>query len=186
MDSDDNPARGIPQSPVWMDSISTSSASTSIMSSASQAFHQTGQLSPISTGIDIPGSAHSDQHGCLSATSHSSSAPGMIHSNSSSYTDSWSIGYVDPEDVSGPNMDNEMQWDQDSEEILAVPKIEPMDEDDFRLEDVKEANVTPAGSSAANLPPTVAKRPRGRPRKHFPVSPVILTPKVTKGRSKTG
>ena len=166
---------------LWIDDIPTTSSG-----SAAHIPH-TGQLSPISTGMDIPGPII-DRHGCPSAGSSSSAAPTMVHSTSStSSNDSWSsLDYVDPDDVTGGNFDSDIHWDQDSDDVLTVPKMEPLDEDDFRMEDVKEAPLTPVAST--NAPPPAQpkiKRPRGRPRKH-PLTPVATTNKVTKGRSKTG
>lgn len=87
--------------------------------------------------------------------------------------------------VSHVMADQDMRWEQGSDEGLTIPKVEPMDED-LRLDDIKEAPLTPIPS---NTSPTTAqpkaKRPRGRPRKH-PLTPVVTTNKVTKGRSKTG
>ncbi|ROT38355.1 hypothetical protein SODALDRAFT_277974 [Sodiomyces alkalinus F11] len=77
-----------------------------------------------------------------------------------------------------------MLWDQGSDDALAMPKLEPLD-DDFSLDDVKE---TPTLHDDAHGPsPThrKPKRPRGRPRKH-PQTSAVNTGKVTKGRSKTG
>lgn len=81
--------------------------------------------------------------------------------------------------------DQDMHWEHGSDEGMTIPKVEPMDED-LRLDEIKEAPLTPVPS---NTSPTSAqpkaKRPRGRPRKH-PLTPVVTTNKVTKGRSKTG
>lgn len=132
----------------------------------------TGQLSPVSTGMDV-------------TAVDPSCAPTMVPSaSSSSYTDSWSTAHADAFD--GDDADNDILWEQDSDDILTVPKLEPLD-DDFRLEDVKEAPFNSAESTL--ISPTTAqpkqKRPRGRPRKH-PLAPVVNPSKVTKGRSKTG
>lgn len=81
--------------------------------------------------------------------------------------------------------DQDLHWEQGSDEGITVPKLEPMDED-IRLDEIKEAPLTPSPGNAS--PTTVqpkAKRPRGRPRKH-PLTPIVTTNKVTKGRSKTG
>ncbi|KAF6818818.1 C6 transcription factor [Colletotrichum plurivorum] len=132
----------------------------------------TGQLSPVSTGMDM-------------ATVDPSCAPTMVPSaSSSSCTDSWSTAHADAFD--GDDADNDIPWEQGSDDILTVPKLEPLD-DDFRLDDVKEAPLNSAESTL--ISPTTAqpkqKRPRGRPRKH-PLAPVVNPSKVTKGRSKTG
>ncbi|KAF4973029.1 hypothetical protein FZEAL_9438 [Fusarium zealandicum] len=102
----------------------------------------------------------------------------MVHSASSSCTDSWSTGY-ERDDV---DMDN--NWEQGSDDILTIPKLEPV-EDDLNMDDLKAAPL-------ASVPPTEPtgtdpkpKRPRGRPRKH-PLTLAVSASKVTKGRSKTG
>jgi hypothetical protein len=124
----------------------------------------TGQLSPASTSIEAPLA--------------SSSAPTMVHSASSSCTESWTSGNADHDD-----MDNDAHWEQGSDDVLTIPKMEPMD-DDFRFEDYQPQPSTPTVSSEQTDPPK-QKRPRGRPRKH-PLTAVVSASKVTKGRSKTG
>ncbi|RGP72679.1 hypothetical protein FLONG3_6687 [Fusarium longipes] len=121
---------------------------------------QPGQISPLSAGMD------------------NSSAPTMIHSASSSCADSWSTEYVDRDDV---EMDN--NWEQGSDDILTIPKLEPV-EDDINMDELKVAPLAPAPTESTNTDPK-PKRPRGRPRKH-PLATAISTSKVTKGRSKTG
>ncbi|KAJ3520375.1 hypothetical protein NM208_g13733 [Fusarium decemcellulare] len=122
---------------------------------------QPGQISPMSAGLDM------------------SSAPTMIHSASSSCTDSWSTGYAERDDV---EMDN--NWEQGSDDILTIPKLEPV-EDDLNMDDLKAAPLAPAPSSEPSGADPKPKRPRGRPRKH-PLTPTVGASKVTKGRSKTG
>lgn len=113
----------------------------------------------------------------------------MTHSeSSSSITDSWSMSYGDAtEDINVAHVmaDQDMHWEQGSDDDITVPKVEPMDEE-LRLDEIKEAPLTPVPSntSPTSVQPK-AKRPRGRPRKH-PLTPVVTTNKVTKGRSKTG
>jgi hypothetical protein len=121
---------------------------------------QPGQISPLSAGMD------------------NSSAPTMIHSASSSCADSWSTEYVDRDDV---EMDN--SWEQGSDDVLTIPKLEPI-EDDINMDDLKAAPLEPASIESASTDPK-PKRPRGRPRKH-PLATAVRTSKVTKGRSKTG
>lgn len=121
---------------------------------------QPGQISPLSIGMD------------------NSSAPTMIHSASSSCADSWSTEYVDRDDV---EMDN--NWEQGSDDILTIPKLEPV-EDDINMDDLKAAPLEPASIESASSDPK-PKRPRGRPRKH-PLTAAVSASKVTKGRSKTG
>ncbi|KAI5863748.1 fungal-specific transcription factor domain-containing protein [Durotheca rogersii] len=132
----------------------------------------TGQLSPISTELDIPVGVDA------------SSVPTMIHSAASSSVESWSTGYSDGAEGS-EDPDQDMPWEKDSDDVLAVPKIEPLD-DGFHMDEVKEAPRTAAPEpKAAPMPPAKMKRPRGRPRKH-PLPPQVATNKVAKGRSKTG
>lgn len=69
-------------------------------------------------------------------------------------------------------LDFDNNWQQNGI-MCSDAKMEPMD-DDFMMDDIQ-----PAPDAEA---PT--KRPRGRPRKHPVATPT--TPKVTKGRSKTG
>lgn len=131
---------------------------------------RTGQLSPISSGMDT--------------ALDSSSVPTTAHSAASSCTDSWSIGgYVDQDD--GDNDTHWDRWEPNQDLALAVPKLEPSD-DDVNLSDVK---AVPLNSGQQQTSPNGAdikqKRPRGRPRKH-PLTPAVSTNKVTKGRSKTG
>jgi len=86
----------------------------------------------------------------------------------------------------GSNDGADIHWEQDSDDILTVAKLEPLDDDDIRLDDLKEAPLSalPEATDPAATQPKV-KRPRGRPRKH-PLTPIVTTNKVTKGRSKTG
>lgn len=129
---------------------------------------QAGQLSPMSAGMETAAETLID----------GSSAPTMVHSASSSCTDSWSIGFADRDEA-----DNEVHWEQGSDDILTIPKLEPM-EDDFNMDDLKAAPLAsdPDGANGAQVK---QKRPRGRPRKH-PLATTVAASKVTKGRSKTG
>ncbi|KAK7723532.1 hypothetical protein SLS63_008826 [Diaporthe eres] len=131
---------------------------------------------------------HSHDDGPCPSTAESAGARPMSQSESSSVADSWSMIYGEnAEDVNVTHVvgDHDMHWEQGSDEGVAVPKVEPMDED-IRLDEIKEAPPTPVPS---NTSPTSAqpkaKRPRGRPRKH-PLTPVVSANKITKGRSKTG
>jgi len=193
MDSDDGHlvlpvAVVLPRSPPWVDAASVSSVSTASMSSAASHLRLTGQLSPISTGMDIPG-AVADDGSCRSAASSVSTAPRLasLSTSSSSCNDGWSIGgFVDPDEAHSADMDGDIHWEHGADDVLAIPKLEPMDDDDFRIEDVKEAPLTPVASSSAPTPAQLkTKRPRGRPRKH-PLNPAVTSNKITKGRSKTG
>ncbi|CAJ0555135.1 Ff.00g052000.m01.CDS01 [Fusarium sp. VM40] len=130
------------------------------MSSSAATQLQPGQISPSSAGLI------------------NSSAPTMVHSASSSCADSWSTEYVDRDDV---EMDN--NWEQGSDDVLTIPKLEPV-EDDLIMDDLKAAPLAPASIETTSGDPK-PKRPRGRPRKH-PLTAAISASKVTKGRSKTG
>ncbi|KAF3763106.1 hypothetical protein M406DRAFT_48426 [Cryphonectria parasitica EP155] len=113
----------------------------------------------------------------------------MSHSaSSSSTTDLWGIDFPENSDdvhVTHVLADPDAHFDFGSDDGLAVPKVEPMEED-VRLDEIKEAPPTPVPS---NTSPTMTqpkpKRPRGRPRKH-PLAPASASNKITKGRSKTG
>ncbi|KND92995.1 Transcriptional regulatory protein moc3 [Tolypocladium ophioglossoides CBS 100239] len=130
---------------------------------------QTGQLSPVSSGMDV--------------TMEGSSGPTTAHSASSSSTDSWSIGYVERDD--GDEDARWDHWERSSDDALIVPKLEPA-EDELNLNDLKAAPLTPGLQGAlSNGSQVKQKRPRGRPRKH-PLAPAVSASKVTKGRSKTG
>ncbi|KAF4986615.1 hypothetical protein FGRMN_10751 [Fusarium graminum] len=102
----------------------------------------------------------------------------MVHSASSSCADSWSTEYVDRDDI---EMDN--NWEQGSDDVLTIPKLEPI-EDDLIMDGLKAAPLAPASIESTSGDPK-PKRPRGRPRKH-PLTATISAGKVTKGRSKTG
>lgn len=118
-----------------------------------------------------------------------STAPTMANSTTSS-TGSWGSGNAEPE-IDEADHDNDVRWEQDSDDILKVPKLEPTDEEEFNFDHVKAAPLESPGipSESATNPQAPAqakpKRPRGRPRKH-PINPVVSASKVTKGRSKTG
>lgn len=151
----------MPQSPIWMTSATT-------------ARMDAGQLSPISTEFDIP------------VYDRVTGAPlqPMIHSAASSCADSWSTSYS--EDIEVDDAEQEAHGDYGPDEGLAMPKIEPLEDDSFSMENIKEAPRIPEPQSetGASLQPKT-KRPRGRPRKH-PIAQPIITNKVAKGRSKTG
>lgn len=165
----------------WADDNNSSSDEGSRDTSSSQSFAmmdivwngsngaaqmQGGQLSPASTSMDIQ--------------MDNSSAPTMVHSASSSCAESWASGNPDRDEP-----DSEVHWEQGSDDVLAVPKMEPVD-DDVNFDDLKAAPMTPMAPSEPTVNSQIKqKRPRGRPRKH-PLTPVVNTSKVTKGRSKTG
>ncbi|KAI0006754.1 fungal-specific transcription factor domain-containing protein [Xylariaceae sp. FL0662B] len=133
-----------------------------------------GQLSPISTELEVSAVAIS-----------ASTVPTMVHSATSSSTDSWSTSYSESAET-GEGVEHDVFWHRDSDDVLTVPKLEPLEDDDFDMGDLKEAPRTPVPESKATTPSQMKiKRPRGRPRKH-PLTPQVTTNKVAKGRSKTG
>ena len=125
-----------------------------------------GQLSPSSMAMD--------------AQVDASSAPTMTNSTSSSCEESWGVGNPEQEEA-----DLDVHWEEGSDDILTVPKIEPVD-DEFDFDDLKAAPLAPdLPSETSHGTEVKQKRPRGRPRKH-PLTPVVSASKITKGRSKTG
>lgn len=153
---------------------------------------QTGHLSPISTGMEVHNPTI-DSHGSQSRPSTSSAAPttAMSLTSVSSSLDAWAMGFGQDDDAN-ESVDHRMCWAQSPEEVQEAPpdsqpqpKMEEDEDEDFCMNDVTEAPITPVASSNATTPSKVKiKRPRGRPRKH-PL-PLPNASKVTKGRSKTG
>jgi len=185
IDSDDGLPSGLPQSP-WIASLSNGSISVS--ASSTMSFARTGQLSPISNDMEAPCTT-----GSSTSASSSCSPPvtAMAHQGqSSACAGSWHMGYADAHeaaDATCSGESHEMNWEHCSNDALTIPKLEPVDDDDFRLDDVKEAPFTPelGAGDGSLLDQPKTKRPRGRPRKH-PLTPNIAANKITKGRSKTG
>ncbi|KAK0649352.1 fungal-specific transcription factor domain-containing protein [Cercophora newfieldiana] len=187
MDSDDLQSLGLPQSP-WIASLSAAPVAAS---SAASCFAHTGQLSPISNGMDASSSG-ADSSASTSSSSASPPDGGMVQLPPPSvHTEAWAMNYAGPSHLAAITGRNDSQddiaWEQGSDDILVAPKLEPLDDDDFCMDDLKEAPLTPIPTSdhlQATGEPR-AKRPRGRPRKH-PLTPSIVANKITKGRSKTG
>jgi len=154
----------LPLSPAW------ATASTSRMTA--------GQLSPISTEFEHP----------MARTIHRQyEMPAMVHSAASSCANSWSTSFSQSTSEAD-EADNDVHWEQDSDDVLVAPKAEPSEDDVFHIDDLKDAPraTTPVPlSRQTQQPPAKIKRPRGRPRKH-PVAPPVSSAKVAKGRSKTG
>ncbi|KAK4140446.1 uncharacterized protein C8A04DRAFT_39902 [Dichotomopilus funicola] len=181
----------------WLDSFSTGSTSVSV-SSSTTGFAHTGQLSPISNAVDQPRRVVSSA-GSLASPSQSPPVTTGPHSSSSSSarTPSWPLNYAVPEHISAHHHGLDTHeahpyhgpWEDGSDGMLAVPKLEPLDDDDFCMEDLQEAPSPPTptllGHLQGDLDGPKLKRPRGRPRKH-PLLPHLTANKVTKGRSKTG
>ncbi|KAK4226662.1 fungal-specific transcription factor domain-containing protein [Podospora fimiseda] len=201
--------------------LSLSSSSSSSSSSSTMSFAHTGQLSPISNGIENMSCGATDSSTSLASPSLSPPLTNMTHSEPSSLSSSacttntqWSLSNYVPssaqhyqqntvqqEQVSHEHhhhghghldhgCEDDYIWDQDAEDILTIPKQEPQDDDDFCMDDLKEAPATPIGAvQALELGfdhHSKQKRPRGRPRKH-PLMPSVGGPnKISKGRSKTG
>ncbi|OAA59605.1 c6 zinc finger domain containing protein [Niveomyces insectorum RCEF 264] len=206
-------------------SSSSSSNSDSIASStrindlANNSDASTSLLSLTRPGMDIPGAVADFDVLPLTAASSLSSAPTCGNSTLSS---SPTLGYsTSPsshdhaeckgddcadhlaDDSSGALVAHsptdpldEMQWEIVPAEQLLHPKLEPIDEDQFCLDDLQEAPFhaeTSTGDAAATSAAAVqastvvkTKRPRGRPRKLSIVPATPSSSKVTKGRSKTG
>ncbi|CAK7225726.1 hypothetical protein SBRCBS47491_005987 [Sporothrix bragantina] len=177
-----------------------------------------GQLSPISTGIDIPRAAANADIYPLTASSSLSSAPtldnsttlssptletstspssnlepkehctgGNIHGHRHGFEGSHVHGLNHYDGAIHNHVDtgDEMQWDVEIGEDLAIPKIEPLDDDNFCLSDLEEAPVNHEPIENTILSSTTkVKRPRGRPRKLsiVPAAPAA-TGKVAKGLS---
>lgn len=131
-----------------------------------------GQISPASTGMET--------------IMEYSAAPTTANSAPSS-TGSWGSGNAELENDEADH-DTDVRWEAGSDDVLKVPKLEPMEEEEFNFDEVKAAPLPSPGapnSESATNPQVKPKRPRGRPRKH-PINPVPNANKVTKGRSKTG
>lgn len=147
-------------SPRWADCLPTGQMSAA-------------PLSPISTEQEMP---------CV-VVDPSAAVPPALRSATSSDT-TWDTTYQDDGPVGSANGD--MNWERGADDALTVPKIEPMDDDCFRMDEVQEAPSAPAiKSDSPSLAQPKAKRPRGRPRKH-PVTTQQPHSKIAKGRSKTG
>ena len=204
MDSDDIPSADSAGllSP-WLGSLSAGSTSASA-SSSTEGFAHTGQLSPISNGVEMPyGAAHNSTS--LASPSQSPSVTTQSHSTPSSsarpqaqpslgsglgHPRSRHVALL-PRAPEGQSTHHQhFAWDEGSDDGLTVPKLEPLDDDDFCMEDLQEAPSPPPVLALLNHPlgapdQLTQKRPRGRPRKH-PLMPNLSTHKITKGRSKTG
>lgn len=63
--------------------------------------------------------------------------------------------------------------------------MKPVEDENFHMDNVKEAPRIPQLSSSTATTVAKAKRPRGRPKKHL-LTPQVLVNKIAKGRSKTG
>ncbi|KAI0444662.1 fungal-specific transcription factor domain-containing protein [Xylaria telfairii] len=131
-------------------------------------------LSPISTEHEIP---------CAVVDSGAPVPPALQSAASSDTT--WDTTYQDDGTVGSANDD--VNWEHDADDVLTVPKTEPVEDDSFRMDDVQEAprNSAPRSDRLLSGQQQKTKRPRGRPRKH-PLNPQVANSKITKGRSKTG
>lgn len=123
-----------------------------------------GQVSPLGR-MDTGGNDHSTVPTAYSATSS---------------CESWTSGATDYED--GERNGNWEEWEQESDSVQTIPKIEPVDDDASALASLGSAPLTP---NETHVGSSGVKRPRGRPRKN-PVPAPANGNKVTKGRSKTG
>ena len=82
----------------------------------------------------------------------------------------------------------ELEPDEVSDEVeeFLVPKLEPGLGDESVLGSLLRLGGIEKESEGGSMIPTVAKRPRGRPRKHPLPVPGEATNSLGKGRSKTG
>ncbi|KAK5661787.1 hypothetical protein OQA88_9888 [Cercophora sp. LCS_1] len=187
MDSDDLQPLVLPPSSPWINSLS-SSMPISLMPSSAVSFAHTGQLSPISNGVDAA-SGGADSSASTSSASASPPDGLMRMPHPSAHTEAWAVTYTHlPDAATRNNSQGDIAWEQGEDDILMAPKLEPLDDDDFCMDDLKEARLTPvpAANHLAASEQSRTKRPRGRPRKH-PLTPnVAANNKITKGRSKTG
>ncbi|KAB5542384.1 fungal-specific transcription factor domain-containing protein [Coniochaeta sp. 2T2.1] len=185
MESDDGRSVMMPNSPSWMEHFTAEPVSMSVGTTMN--ISHTGQLSPISNGMDFPGGHSHGTIGPADASGHSST-PTMIHSASASSTDSWGMEYMGSDDMAGVNnsgSEADIHWEQEADDIMTIPKLEPLDDDELRLDELTEAPSNLLADVGTEPGKTKVKRPRGRPRKH-PLTPIVTTNKITKGRSKTG
>jgi hypothetical protein len=174
-DRSNNNSNPLTQSPLWATPRMAATTATG------RTHLETGQLSPVSTELEMP---------AVNANSFRQ----LVHSATSSSHGSWT-SYSEGDDADQEHEhehehehdhehDHDVQWDN-SDDML-IPKLEPMEEDDFQMGDLSEApRTTPKPASGNPAQGLKAKRPRGRPRKH-PLTPHVATNKVAKGRSKTG
>ncbi|GAB1318705.1 hypothetical protein MFIFM68171_08915 [Madurella fahalii] len=133
--------------------------------------------------------APANANGSSSVSSASDPPPSRTTAHLTS-TEAWKMAFVGAgqliQDHGGYDGQYDIAWDSDDAPMALKP--EPLDDDDFCMDDLKEAPLTPilrAVYNSAADPPRV-KRPCGRPKKH-PVTPTVAAAKkIPKGRSKTG
>lgn len=127
------------------------------------------------------GPAQSSPSGRLSISTSSRSSTSSSESPRTGTSFTFSVRYMDEGSRASPRSPNGD----------IVPKIEEIDEDDdaidtkiepFSDEGNEGSSLVSPSVSSSNL---VARRPRGRPRKH-PKTPILSNGKAPKGRSKTG
>ena len=144
---------------------------------STEACTQAWPLSPVSTGIDIPAPV---------AASEASASLGTLGSSLSTRGAVVRTGV----DI---GIEPHIDWEQCGGDTQRTLKLEPLGDDEFRMEDVMPATaeLVPKTKPGPNplqhqiQTPQVARRPRGRPRKHL--SPRLANAnKVHKRRSKTG
>lgn len=174
MDSDEYD--GLP-GPPWL--------ATSVMN-----FAHTGHLSPISNGVDPPSGATTSSTRTSSLSSSSSDEAMVALPVPALPFDEWDTSYANTDyldDIASRSiLHDAIPWEQGPDGILLAAKPEPREDDDFCMDDVKEAPMTPIASSHLSAAGQQGiKKPRGRPRKH-PLVPNVAANKITKGRSKTG
>ncbi len=151
----------------------------------------TGQLSPVSTGMDIPGGAHTRHHHHTTAitTTTGRADDDVCASDRLRLVARPHHGALDlvrlvhrlvehrvrrPRRRDRPRRRRHAVESATRTTCSHLPKTEPADEDTFRLEDVKEAPPPDARRQQPTprrpLPSPKIKRPRGPPRKH-PLTP---------------
>ena len=119
MDSDN--IEGLPQSSFWFTSLSSTSTSAS-MSSAMN-FAQTGQLSPISNGMDA--SYHgADQSCCSSSSASGSASPDSAHSMASLASIGYGgMGHDSHHGSAGHRMQLSQPIDSSTKVLVAAPTV---------------------------------------------------------------
>ena len=105
--------------------------------SSAMSFAQTGQLSPISNGMDASyhGTDLSGNSCCSSSSASASASPELTQSAASlSSMENWEMALDSHHGSSGHGHGHhyELSWDPDSDDnMLPLPKMEPLDDDDF-------------------------------------------------------
>ncbi|KAK4124445.1 hypothetical protein N657DRAFT_572168 [Parathielavia appendiculata] len=194
INSDDVQSVGLP-SP-WLGSFTEDSTSV-LGSSSTMEYAHTGQLSPISNGVDMcapvrraTSLASPSQSPPATADSQSPSTLSLVQSATRALHLPVSERAPPQSHAAVSDGDHRQNWRCGANEGLTAPKSEPLDDDGFCLDDLKEPPSPLAAGPLSDRQQgqagqVIQRRPRGRPRKH-PLMPNLSTNKITKGRSKTG